>query len=47
MTRSYCRALGPFQHSMIRHNGKECEKEYIYTYIMQSLCRTAETHTTL
>ena len=45
-TRPYCRAQRT-QHFMIRHNGKEREKEYIDTYITKSLCCTAETNTTL
>ena len=35
------------QYSVINHNGKEYEKEKIYIYIIESLCCTPETNTTL
>ena len=35
------------QYPVINHNGKEYEKEYIYTRITESLCCTAEINTTL
>ena len=35
------------QYPVISQNGKEHEKEYIYIYITESLCCTAETNTTL
>ena len=33
------------QYDVINHNGKECEKEYIYISITTSLCYTAEINT--
>ena len=33
------------QHSVINHNRKEYEKEYVYTCITESLCCTPETNT--
>ena len=37
------------QYPVINHNGKEYEKEYIYIYmyVAESLCCTAEINTTL
>ena len=35
------------QYPVINQNGKEYEKEYIYIYITESFCCTAETNTTL
>ena len=34
------------QYPMIKHNGKEYEKEYIYICVTESLCCLAETNTT-
>ena len=35
------------QKSIISHNGKEYEKGYLYTCIMESLCYSSQIHTTL
>ena len=35
------------QYLVITSNGKEYEKEYIRTYLTESLCRTTEANTTL
>ena len=35
------------QYLIITYNGKEYEKEYIYTYLCISLCYTPETNITL
>ena len=35
------------QYFVITHKGKESEKEYIYICIIESLCYTSETNTTL
>ena len=32
---------------MINHNGKEYEKEYVYVYVTELLCFTAEINTAL
>ena len=34
------------QYTVITHNGKEYEKEYIYIYMTESLCYEAEINTT-
>ena len=35
------------QYPVVNHNGKEFLKEYVYVYITESLCCTAEINTTL